>query len=98
MRYLTGFTGSSGFLIITRKHTIFVTDFRYQEHVKHEVKGCSIKIERAERTEEIKNYCDKYGIKKLGFEDHNVTYGFYRELLKKNIKLTPLKNIVESLI
>jgi Xaa-Pro aminopeptidase len=97
VRYLAGFTGSSGFLIITRRHTILVTDFRYQEQARYETRGCKIRIERTERSKEIKEICDLYGIRKLGFEDHNITYGFYKKLLKKRIKLKPLHNIVESL-
>jgi Xaa-Pro aminopeptidase len=97
VRYLTGFTGSSGFVVITKKHAVFATDFRYEEQVRHEVKGYSILIEHRERVKELKNICDVYGIKKLGFEEHNVTYGFYKKLTKGKIKLKPLTNIVDSL-
>jgi Xaa-Pro aminopeptidase len=97
VRYLTGFTGSSGFAVITNKHAAFVTDFRYQEQVRREVKGWSIKIEHTERSKEVRNICDLYNIKRLGFEDHNITYGFYRKLEKNKVTLKPLTNIVESL-
>jgi len=97
VRYLTGFTGSSGYAVITKNHAVLATDFRYQEQVRYEVRGWNIKIEHTERSKEIKNICDIYNIKKLGFEDHNITYGFYRKLVKSGIKLRPLTNIVESL-
>jgi Xaa-Pro aminopeptidase len=97
LRYLTGFTGSSGFLIITSKHAIFVTDFRYREQAKQEVKGFTIKIERADRADEIRQLLNKYRIKKLGFEDHNVSYRLYKELSRNKIKLKPLTDVVESL-
>lgn len=97
VRYLTGFTGSSGYAVISRKHALFVTDFRYQEQASHEVKGFRTKIEHTERSKEIKNICDVYGIKTLGFEEHNITYGFYRKLIRRKVRLTPLANSVESL-
>jgi Xaa-Pro aminopeptidase len=97
VRYLTGFTGSSGYAIISQKHALFITDFRYGEQAKQEVKGYLIKIEHSERAGEIKDICDEYGIKSLGFEDHHITYGFHKKLLKKKVKLRPLSNIVESL-
>ena len=97
LRYLTGFTGSSGFAIVTNNHALFVTDFRYQEQSGHEVKGFKIIIERGDRTKEIKDLVDEYGIKKLGFEDHNVTYGFYKKLLGKRLRLKPLTGVVGSL-
>ncbi|MEW6599383.1 MAG: Xaa-Pro peptidase family protein [Nitrospirota bacterium] len=97
LRYLTGFTGSSGFAVITSGSAVFVTDFRYQEQVRDEIRGWSIRIEHTERSEEIKKICEVLKIRMLGFEDHNITYGFYRKLLKNNIALKPLTNIVESL-
>lgn len=97
VRYLTGFTGSSGYVVINKKHAIFVTDFRYKEQAEHEIKGYRVRIEDAERSGEIKDICDACGIKKLGFEDHGMTYGFYRKLVRKKIRLVPMTSIVESL-
>lgn len=97
LRYLTGFTGSSGFLIIIQKQAVFVTDSRYQEQSRQEVKGFKIRIEDNERTKEIKELCDMYGIRKLGFEDHNITYKFHKKLLSRKIKLKALTETVELL-
>jgi len=97
VRYLSGFTGSAGCIIITEKNAIFLTDFRYEEQSSDEIKGYSIKIEDSERSKEIKDICEEYGIKKLGFEEHHVTYGFYAKLLKRKLKLKPVANTVESL-
>ena len=37
LRYLSGFTGSSGFAFITGKKNLFVTDFRYEDQAQKEV-------------------------------------------------------------
>jgi Xaa-Pro aminopeptidase len=97
VRYLTGFTGSSGYLVLTRKHALFVTDFRYKEQSSAEVKGFKIKIERSERSGEIKKITESHGIQTLGFEDNGVSYSFYKKLVKRKIKLRPLSNTIESL-
>lgn len=97
VRYLTGFTGSSGYVFITPKDAVFVTDFRYQEQAKHEVKGFKLITERRHRDEEIKGLVDGYGVKKLGFEDHSVTYGFYKKLVKKEIRLRSITGLVEDM-
>jgi Xaa-Pro aminopeptidase len=97
VRYLSGFTGSSGFLIITKSDSIFVTDFRYQEQSRLEVKGCSVLIEHKERTKEIKDICDEYGIRKLGFEEFFISYGYYKKLLKRKIRLKPVSGLIETL-
>ena len=36
VRYLTGFTGSSGVLLLSAKHAILVSDSRYEEQIKEE--------------------------------------------------------------
>lgn len=97
VKYLTGFTGSAGYALITRKDAIFVTDFRYQEQSRHEVRGFKIKIERGERTRELKELVEELGVKKLGFEDHHVSYSLYKKLLRQKIRLKPVTNTVESL-
>ena len=39
IRYLCGYTGSNGLLVITAKTALFLTDFRYSDQSKKEVKG-----------------------------------------------------------
>jgi Xaa-Pro aminopeptidase len=97
VRYLSGFTGSSGFLVVTQRDLIFVTDFRYQVQSQLEVKGCSLRIERKERTKEIRDICDEYSIRKLGFEEHFISFGSYQKLLKRKIRLKPVSGVVEAL-
>lgn len=97
LRYITGFTGSSGFSIITKKQPVFVTDFRYQEQAKKQVYGFKIIIETGERTGLIKEIASEYGIKKLGFEDNGISYRTYKKLLKKKLRLKALPDIAEDL-
>jgi Xaa-Pro aminopeptidase len=37
IRYLTGFSGSSGLLFVTPREAVFITDFRYQTQVRDEI-------------------------------------------------------------
>lgn len=96
IRYLTGFTGSSGFAIITRDRGLFFTDFRYQEQSKKEVKGFEIAIEKSKRIKLIKSFIKKLGIKRLGFEK-SISYEFYELLKTVPILLFPQKNLVEDM-
>lgn len=97
IRYLTGFTGSSGFLIITKNKNLFFTDFRYKEQAEAEVTGWEITIENGRRTKLITGLIKKLAIKRLGFEQ-SITYEFY-DLLRAKLSavLAPQKNIVENL-
>jgi Xaa-Pro aminopeptidase len=97
VQYLSGFTGSSGFLIITNNISIFVTDFRYKEQAKMEVKGFKIIIESKNRVDSIKRIAEEYKIRELGFEDHSLNFQTYKRLKEKRIKLKALADTVESL-
>ncbi len=46
VRYLSGFSGSSGALFITRNKAFFITDSRYAEQSRKEVSGCRIVVSR----------------------------------------------------
>ncbi len=95
IRYLIGFSGSSGLLLITKKENIFVTDFRYKEQSKREVKGWDIVIQKGEVIKTIKYLSRRIGIKKLGFES-SASYEFFKRL-SKDINLKAFKGLVERL-
>jgi Xaa-Pro aminopeptidase len=97
VRYISGFTGSSGFLVITGNASVFVTDFRYKEQARIEIKGFRIKITRTERPETIKALVESLRIKKLGFEGDNLSYRMYRRLLNKKMHLRALTDTVEDM-
>ena len=44
VRYLTGFTGSAGSVLVINDNTHFFTDGRYIEQSKDQVKNCKIHI------------------------------------------------------
>ncbi len=46
IRYLCGFTGSAGFLLVTETGSVFFTDVRYDTQAREEVKGAKVVIPR----------------------------------------------------
>jgi Xaa-Pro aminopeptidase len=94
VRYLSGFSGSSGLLLITAKETFFVTDFRYKEQSQREIKGCQIIITRQSPFRTIKKILKKNHIKRVGFE-YNESFALY-DLLRKEFYPLALKNMVED--
>jgi len=94
VRYFTGFSGSSGFLLITKTANFFVTDFRYKEQAGCEVEGWDIVIEKEKRAKTVSALAKKLGINRLGFEA-SVSYGFFDALSKKGIVLKPFKDFIE---
>ncbi len=98
IRYLTGFTGSSGVLLVTGGGGVFFTDSRYTEQAAKEVKGFEVR-EYKKRVTEIAAEIIEAGLKRVGFEDSNLTYQGYRELGRelKGVRLAPLKDKLGSL-
>lgn len=96
INYLTGFSGSSGFVILTKEKSLFFTDFRYKEQAEKEVSGCDIGVEKDKRIRTIANLIGKLRIKNLGFEA-SISYGFYEQLKKLPVTLSPHRDIIENL-
>lgn len=96
--YLTGFTGSSGYLLITPKEVFLLTDFRYIEQAKQETNGCQIINHAKKWTDTLQELLNAQKIMQLGFEQDQMPYGQF-ELIKKEIPgidLIGTENIVES--
>lgn len=96
VRYLTGFSGSSGFLFISGKENFFVTDFRYKEQSGREVIGWEVVIETGNRMKIIQTLCKKNAVKKLGFES-SVTYDFFKNISLIGISPIACVGLIERL-
>nr|WP_200793454.1 Xaa-Pro peptidase family protein [Caminicella sporogenes] len=96
-RYLSGFTGTAGYVVITRDRNIFITDFRYVEQASKQCKGFEIIKHSNEKS--LYDILNNLQIKKLGFEEDFVTFLQYREFEEKlnNIELVPLNGIINDL-
>jgi Xaa-Pro aminopeptidase len=96
VRYMTGFSGTSGFALITGTKAFFVTDFRYRDQAAEEVKGWIIIMEKGKRIRTIQELSRRNSISRLGFES-SVSYNFYEKLSRTGMGLHPLEQVVEKL-
>lgn len=99
VHYLTGFTGSSGFVLVGPDKAFFMTDSRYETQSAEEVKGFEVVIHRARWTQEMARLTSELGVKKLGFEARGVSFDTYGGLAKvmSGIELVAVKDAVEKL-
>lgn len=98
--YLSGFRGTSGFLVITRKKRFLFTDFRYIEQAESQAEGFEVIAIKDEKVSAIlKKVLDDERIKRVGFEEEHVNYGRYVEMREKlyDTDLIPLKDVIENL-
>jgi Xaa-Pro aminopeptidase len=99
IRYLSGYSGSNGLLVVAPPKAYFMTDFRYTVQARKEVKDCRVIIaERELLGELVRLPCFKNGTR-VGFEPDHITVKTLEKLkeLLPNISLTPIEKLVESL-
>ncbi len=102
-RYLSGFDGSAGYLLVTPKNTILATDFRYTSQAKNQAPDYEIFTITGDMDSWLPKLVAELKIKRLGFEAGDISYARHRQLcdiLKKGKsppKLIPLEGVVESI-
>ncbi|WP_334077061.1 Xaa-Pro peptidase family protein [Paenibacillus sanfengchensis] len=98
-RYLTGFTGSSGYVLVTRQKAFLLTDFRYMTQAAEQSPGFEIVQHGPSVVENLKELLSAEGIKELGFEETNMVFSTYRALERdlQPCKLVPVGGLVEEL-
>ncbi len=79
--YYTGFETTAGAVLITPHSSSFLIDFRYFEKAKEVVNSSEVLL--SNRTNgEIKELCDKYGVKKLYVETSKTSLSRFADLSK----------------
>lgn len=98
-RYLSGFTGSAGVLLITADHALIATDFRYYEQVARECPDFELVKVKNKFTEVLPEMLSAAGVKKLGFESQHLTVAQYEEWRKvtEEVEWVPTKEMVEKI-
>ncbi|HLR19694.1 MAG TPA: aminopeptidase P family protein [Staphylococcus sp.] len=96
-RYLSGFTGTSGALIITKHKNLLITDFRYVEQATSQTNGFEIVKQKGSLIEEIKAELEKLNVQNVGFEGDLVSYDTYLQLSKSYISLISISGLIEKI-
>jgi Xaa-Pro aminopeptidase len=96
VRYLSGFTGTNGAVIVTRDERLFLTDFRYVEQAREQVPD----LERVEIGRDLMGDLAGRLRGKAGFDDEHLSVASHGKLLEKapeGVELVPASGLVERL-
>lgn len=98
-RYLTGFTGSAGYVLITETGSFLLTDFRYMTQAPEQAKGFTVIEHAVQVMDTVKELLQAEQIHELGFEQDAVTFGTYETYAGQlePVKLVPVSGLVEKL-
>ena len=81
VRYLTGYTGSSGAVAVFKKSAFFFTDFRYKTQAREQVRTMKRVIAKS-LIEEIGKTIRQARAKRIGCEEERLTVSQYKALRK----------------
>jgi len=99
-RYLSGFTGSAGTLIISPERAVLATDFRYYEQVERQAPQFELAKIKEKFTDLLPDLIVGMDIRRLGFESEDLTvalFGQYDEALPEGVELVATSSLVEEL-
>ncbi|MGL4644017.1 MAG: M24 family metallopeptidase [Vagococcus fluvialis] len=98
LRYLTGFTGTTGLALIGLEEAFFITDFRYTEQAAKQCVGFEIVKNVGPILEVVADLVESKNIENLGFEESFVSFKQYVELEGLlEVDLIPVSGMVEEL-
>ena len=80
LRYLTGFTGSSGFAVVTAAEALFLTDVRYVQQAAGQCPGWSVERHGRPAARELAAALQAAGVGRLAFEPAGLTVALCDEL------------------
>ncbi|MBM7613992.1 M24 family metallopeptidase [Alkaliphilus hydrothermalis] len=96
-RYIAGFTGSNGYILITKEKAIFITDFRYTIQASEQCQG--FEIVEMNNHNPLSDVLKSYSLKRLGIEEEHVSYGQFLEFSEKlpEVEFVPLKGTLTTI-
>jgi Xaa-Pro aminopeptidase len=99
LRYLFGFTGSNGIGLITSDLCFFVTDWRYREQARSEVRDAEILIVRRDLLAALKEKQLLPEGCRLGFEAQHLSFRLFSQLQKnfEKIKFVSTEHFIEKI-
>jgi Xaa-Pro aminopeptidase len=100
VRYLCGYTGTSGLVLVSATEAFFITDFRYQSQAAQQVSSeYSIVIAEKGLWREAAQLAKKQRWKTLGFEAEHTSVAAWQDLQKElnPVETSPARAMVETL-
>ena len=97
--YLSGFTGSAGWLLVTPEKAYLVTDFRYVEQAAAQAPAFEVCKLATTQHPLIAELAGKLGLKQLAFEGDYLTVDEHTTFARalEGVELVPVSGMVEAL-
>jgi Xaa-Pro aminopeptidase len=97
VRYLSGFTGSAGSLLIGSGKPCLITDFRYKLQARKEVSSVTVVIQKKDFFTALRGVADDLGVQTLWFEESSLTVEELKKLQKQGFKPRGRRELLRQL-
>lgn len=98
VRYLSGFTGSAGSLLVTHKKACLLTDFRYKlQAEKEKSSGIAVCIQARDHYSAIGEAAEQLAVDVLAIDESSITVEAHRKLKKLGLRTKGRKDLVRIL-
>lgn len=98
LRYLTGFTGTTGVALITLDDAFFITDFRYTEQAEKQCIGYKVVQNFGPIFDVVADLVEEKELTTLAFEEATVSFKEYVQLeMIMEADLIPVSGMIEEL-
>lgn len=87
-RYLSSFTGSAGYLVVSQKKAVLATDFRYIQQAKEQSPDWNIFRTLGDINKWLPEVISDWHIENIGFESRHISYAVYQQLVETMSKFT----------
>ncbi|MCR1873154.1 aminopeptidase P family protein [Mammaliicoccus lentus] len=96
-RYLSGFTGTSGSLLITQDTKQLITDFRYIQQANSQAEDFEIINQNGPMINKINELIQNGNYKNVGVEADLITYNEYQALNTDEVQLSSIEGVIETI-
>lgn len=101
VRYLSGFTGSTGSLLMGKDYAVLLTDKRYTLRARSEAPGFEIVVPENPDDDILKAQIESRGLRKIGFEARHVTVkhlgSWHEKYSELGVEWVPTNGVVEDM-
>lgn len=96
-RYLSGFTGTSGALIITQDKALLITDFRYTDQAQQQATEFEVILQKGDLFSALTEQFKTLNLQNIGFEGHLVAYDSFLKLNQGRHDLISIGQAIETI-
>lgn len=99
LRYISGFSGSSGAALVKRNSALILTDGRYSQQIRQETRGWKVRIAGGSLFEELRKTSSLRPSMRVGVDGNSMMLAQYHELKKMfpRIKFVPRADTIEQI-